>query len=49
MLREDIVDGDVARRKLRELLSGELLLSFVSYEATGIVEAMQDYILVRHI
>jgi hypothetical protein len=29
MLREDIVDGDVARWGLREFLSGELLYSFV--------------------
>jgi hypothetical protein len=29
MLREDIVDGDVACWGLRELLSGELLYSFV--------------------
>jgi hypothetical protein len=29
MLREDIVDGDVTCCELRELLSGELLYSFV--------------------
>jgi hypothetical protein len=29
MFREDIVDGDMTRCELRELLSGELLYSFV--------------------
>jgi hypothetical protein len=30
MLREDIVDGDVAHQGLRELDTGELLYSFVT-------------------